>query len=162
MNKFVLALILMFAKYMFAAVFGFAWQVFDPLLILVIVFTYFHSFDMPDYLGYAIFCGLLSDITSADIFGLHILLYCACVFIVVAASRLLYRHNWVFIFPVIFLTVFLSFPFVLLLKAMVFKAGANSMSALFIFRIFCESLAAVLWAYPIYLFSKRCACELIA
>lgn len=162
MNKYLLALILIFLKYFFTAIFGFSWQLFDPLLVLVVIFTYFHSFDMLDYIKYAVFCGLLSDIFSLDLFGLYILTYLACVFIIVVTSRLLYRHNWIFIFPVVFLSVFLSYPLAICAKAVIFKTSVGPYTALFFTRSFCESIAAVLWAYPVYFYSKRCACELIS
>jgi rod shape-determining protein MreD len=162
MNKFLLATILVFVKFIFEAIFGFQWQVFDPLLVVVVVFTFFHSFDTLDYLGYAIFCGLLKDIFSSDIFGIYTLTYLAATFIVVAISRLLYRHNWFFVFPVVFIAVFLTYPTVFILKATVLKSTTGPYSAFLFLRSLVESFASVVWAYPIYIFSKRCACELIA
>ena len=75
MRRFLIVPLLVLLKFTFFSFFGSFWFLFDPLLALVVIYTFFHSMDMRDYLSYALFCGLWQDIFSLDLFGIHMFSY---------------------------------------------------------------------------------------
>jgi hypothetical protein len=77
-------------------------------------------------------------------------------------SRIVYRQNWLFVFPLVFLGVFLNAHFILLLEPILSRGASPHYGGLFLLRTLAECLGTTLLAYPLYLFSKRCAFQLIA
>ncbi len=156
MDKFLFALLLVFFKFAFVHVVSFPWSLFDPLLAIVVIYTFFHSLDMRHYLVYALFCGFLRDVFGLDVFGISMLSYLACAFGVAVASRIIYRQNWVFVFPMVFFGVFLNNQLIFLLRVLLLPASHMNFSGWFFIRSLVESIGTVLLSYPLYIFSKRC------
>lgn len=161
MNRFLLPFIFIFLKFILAQLFNISWFLFDPLLALVVFYTFFHSLDIKDYCGYAVYCGLCADIFSLDVFGIHILSYLGCAFIVAALSVMMYRENRFFVFPVVFLGVFLTNLFSFILKLFIFNAAQFQDLQWFLVSSFSQALGTVIFAFPLYKFSKKCVPELI-
>jgi len=162
MNKSILALGLVFLKFALTSLWSMPLNIFDPLLAAVIIYTFFHSLDTKDVVAYALFCGFVADIFSLNSFGAYMISYLACAFSVSLFSRIVYRQNWLFLFPLVFLGVFLNGHFILILEPILSRGASPHYGGLFLLRILAESLGTTLLAYPLYLFSKRCASQLIA
>jgi hypothetical protein len=76
--------------------------------------------------------------------------------------RLIYRHNWIFIFPVIFIAVGLNGHILLFFKTVFLASTADAAHyGLFLRRVLWESAGSTALAYPLFHFAKRCAPELI-
>ena len=108
MNKYYIALLAVFFKFAFVSITSMPWSIFDPLFALAVIYTFFHSLDMKNYIAYALFCGFLKDAFGLDCFGINMFSYFVCVFAVAFATRIIYRQNWIFIFPMVFLATFLN------------------------------------------------------
>ena len=156
MRRFLIVPLLVLLKFTFFSFFGSFWFLFDPLLALVVIYTFFHSMDMRDYLSYALFCGLWQDIFSLDLFGIHMFSYLVCGFSVAVASRIIYRHNQIFIFPMVFAAVLLNNSLIFFLKILLPGAIPASFSGLFLWRCFLEAAGTTMLAYPFYLFLQKC------
>jgi rod shape-determining protein MreD len=161
MNKFSLAVLLIFFKFALTSFFSLPWSFFNPLFALVIFYTFFHSLDTKDYVIYALFCGLLGDFFSLDVFGVYTISSLACAFGVAFVTRFIYRQNWIFVFPMVFLGTLLANLAIFFLKFFFLKGGVFPFSGWFLARCLFESLGTVLIASPLYNFSKRCSYELI-
>jgi rod shape-determining protein MreD len=156
MRRFLIVPLLVLLKFAFFSFFGFSWLLFDPLLALVVIYTFFHSMDMREYLPYALFCGLGQDIFSLDLFGVHMLSYLAASFCVAVASRIIYRHNQIFIFPMVFAAVLLNNSLIFFLKILLPGAMPPVFSGLFLFRCFLEAAGTTLLVYLLYPFLQKC------
>ncbi len=159
MNKFLFALLLVFFNFAFAGVFGFSWSIFDPLLALVVIYTFINSMDTRDYLFFALYCGFLKDIFSLDAFGIAMLSYSLCALLAAFASRAVYRQNWIFVFPIVFFSSLINAHAFVLFRSLIAPAGHLNFSGLFFARSLIESLGTALFAYPIYIFSKKCVLD---
>lgn len=161
MNIFLLPVIFIVLKFILVQLFNLSFFPFDPLIVLIVFYTFFHSLDVKDYCGYAVYCGLCADIFSLDIFGVHILSYLGCVFVVASLSILIYRENRYFVYPAVFLSVFLTNIFSFLLKLFIFNTVRFYDIGLFLVVSFVQASGLVIFAIPFYKFSKKCVPELI-
>jgi cell shape-determining protein MreD len=162
MNRFLLPFIFIFLKFAFVQLFSLPWPLFEPVLALAVIYTFFHSLDTKGWLIYAFFCGFVMDIFGFDVFGLYMFSCILSCFAVSVLTRFIYRQNWVFIFPMIFVGIFLTNHFVLFFKTVFLSQGFwISQYGWVLARIFLEAAGTTLLAYPFYHFSKRCAPELI-
>lgn len=161
MNRFLLPLIFIFLKFILVQLFSLSWFLFDPLLVLVVFYTFFHSLDVKDYFGYAVYCGVCADIFSLDIFGIHILSYLGCAFTVAALSVLIYRENRYFVYPMVFLGVFITNLFSFVFKLLIFNTVQFHDIRWFLIVSFLQALGTVIFALPFYKISKKCVPELI-
>jgi rod shape-determining protein MreD len=159
MAKFLIVPFLVLLKLAFSSFFSSFWLLFDTSLALVVVYTFFHSMDPRDYVFYALFCGLWQDIFSSDVFGIHMLSYLGCAFGVAVASRIIYRHNQIFIFPMVFIAALLNNQLIFSLKSLLPGAAPFSFSGWFLLRTFLEASGSAAVAYPLYLFLQKCASE---
>lgn len=161
MNIFLLPLVFIILKFILIQLFNLSSFSFDPLLLLVVFYTFFHSLDFKNYCGYAVYCGFCADIFSLDIFGIHILSYLGCAFVIASLSIVIYRENRYFVYPVLFLSVFLVNLFSFALKLFVFKAVRLHDMGLFLIVSFIQAFITVIFAFPFYKFSRKCVPELI-
>ncbi len=161
MNIFLLPVILIVLKLFLVRLFNLSFFPFDPLLLLVVFYSFFHNLDIKNYCGYAIYCGLCADIFSLDIFGIHIISYLGCVFIIASLSILIYRENRYFVYPMVFLSVFLVNLLSFVLKLFIFNTVQLCDSGWFLAVSFLQASVTVIFAFPFYKFSKRCVIELI-
>lgn len=162
MNKYFLALIFVFLKFVFVSLSSLPWPLFDPLLVCAVLFTFFHSLEARGWVMYVFFCGILRDVLSADVFGLYLFSFLFSCFAVSMLVRLIYRHNWIFVFPVIFVAVGLNYHILLFFKTVFLTQAAGAAHySLFLGRVLLESAGSTALAYPLFLFAKRCAPELI-
>lgn len=157
MDKFILAICLLFLKFAFVSLLSLPGPVFDPLLALVVIYTFFHTLDIREFVLYALFCGFCRDIFSLDVFGIYMLSYLISAFGVALASRIIYRQNGLLVFPLVFIAAFLNSQIIFLLRFFVLHIGTLHLSGGFGLRCLVESIGTTLFAYPVYLFSKRCA-----
>ena len=162
MNRYYLSIGLVFLKFALTSLLNMPLNLFDPLLAAVIIYTFFHSLDAKDFVTYALFCGFVSDLFSLNSFGTYMFSYLACAFLVSLLSRIVYRQNWLFVFPLVFLGVFLNAHFILIMKPFLSRGASPHYGGLFLLRTLAECSGTTLLAYPLYLFSKRCASQLIA
>ena len=162
MNRSFLAVGLVFLKFALTSLLSMPLNLFDPLLAAVVIYTFFHSLDTKDFVTYALFCGFAADLFSLNSFGTYMFSYLACAFSVSLLSRIVYRQNWLFVFPLVFLGVFLNAHFILILEPILSRGASPHYGGLFLLRTLAESFGTTLLAYPLYLFSKRCASQLIA
>lgn len=161
MNKFLLPPLLVFLEFIFTSIYSLPWSLFDSLLTLVIIYTFFHSLDMKDFVVFALFCGFLRDIFSLDIFGVYMFSYLISSFCVSLVSVMLNRDNWFFIFPLVFLGTFLNNHIILISKFLFFGSPYQLQANWFFIRNLTEAGVNTLLAYPFYLFSKKCALEVV-
>ena len=161
MNKFFLPPILILAELMLVQVFNLHLSLFNSLLLLVVLFTFFHSLDIRDFVLFSLYCGFLRDIFSLDFFGMNALSYVLCAFCVSAVSNIIYRHNWVLVFPLVFAAVFLNSQVIQLLKLLLFGISYQPTSIIFVLKVFAEAIGTSLLVYPLYQFFKRCVPEFI-
>ncbi len=161
MNRFLVALVFVFLKFSLVSLLSLPWVFFDPLLALVVIYTFFHSLDAKDFALFALFCGFLGDIFSSMTFGTFMLSYLACAYSVSFGSRIVYRQNWIFVFPLVFLAAFANNHFVFFLALLLPHTASIPYSGWFLARAFAESVGTTLAAYPLYLFAKRWLPELI-
>jgi len=163
MNKFTLAILLVFAKFAFVQISSFPLPFFEPLLALAVVYTFFHSLDIKSWAFYCIFCAVLREIFSLDAFGIYIVSFLITCVAVSVLARLLYRDNWVFVFPVVFAGVFLCDHVVLFLKSFFMEETVWILNYGWVFvRVLLKSIATAIIVYPVFYFSKKCVPELIA
>jgi rod shape-determining protein MreD len=156
-----MALVLVFFKFSLGSLFSLPLVFFDPLLALVLIYTFFHSMDVKYFIGYALFCGLLSDCFSLMGFGSYLCSYALCAWGTSLATRFIYRQNWIFVFPLVFIFSFLNSHFLFLLSRFFPGSVTFPYSGLFFLRALIESIGTTCVAYPLYLFSKRWLSELI-
>ena len=162
MNKYLLPPVFIFLKFVFVQSLSFPWPVFEPVLCLALIYSFFHSLDLKGWLLYALYCGLSRDVFSLDVFGFYIFSCVLSCFVVSILTRIVYRQNWVFVFPVVFIGIFLAGHFVIFFKTFfVSETIWVSQYWLALARVIFESAGTALLAFPIYIFSKRCAPELI-
>ncbi len=136
--------------------------VFEPVLAIALFYTFFHSFDTKRWLVYAFYCGFLQDIFSLDVFGLYIFSFILACLSASLLSRVVYRQNWFFVFPVVFVGVMVSYVIVLVSKIFFVPYALSFSQVLRLLSGFIlESVLSTLLVYPLYLFSKRCVPELI-
>lgn len=159
MFKFLLVPAVLFLKFVFLATTGITWSLFDPLLALVVVNAFIRSLETRDYCFYAIFCGFCQDVFSADIFGIHIISYLVCALVVACALKFIYRDNWVFIFPFVFIAAFLNQQIILFLKVLASGSAGLSFSWFLLLRCSVEASGTTLLAYPLYKVLSPCAKE---
>jgi len=156
-----LPIVLIFLKFAFVNIFSLPWSLFEPLLACVILYTFFHSFDTKDYVLYALFCGFLGEIFSADAFGIHIIAYLAVAFCVALICVVIYRENRLFLFPVVFVGTWLGNAVIVFLKSFFSHAAAGPAIGPFLLGGIAESAGNTLLVYLLDLFSKRCGLEFI-
>ena len=160
MEKFLLPLLLLFSKFILVNFFSLPWSFFDPLIACVIIYTFFHNLDTKAFILYALFCGLLREFFSLDVFGIYLLAYLGCSLSVAFLARLVDRHNWMLIFPVVFFGNVLANLVVFLLRPLLDSTVSVGPTGLFFARSLLEALGTTLIVYPLYLFSKKCGLKL--
>ncbi len=163
MNKYFLALIFLFFKFVFLQIFSFPYPIFDPLICLALVYAFFHSLEIKSWAFYTLFCAVLRDVFSLDVFGIYIFSFLFSCMVVSVLARLLYRDNWLLVFPAVFTGVFLHMHAILFLKTVLFSESIwISNYGLFFCRAMSESIFTAVVVYPVYLIGKKCVPELIA
>ncbi|MFA5038493.1 MAG: hypothetical protein WC732_02300 [Candidatus Omnitrophota bacterium] len=158
MIKFLAAPALVILEYAFHQFLPHPWLLFDPLLALVLIFTFFHYLETKPFVCYALWCGFWQDLTAMSGFGVFMISYLACAFAAAFLSRIIYRPNRLFIYPLVFLGQILNNHIAFFLA--LFSSGRMMpYSFLFLGRTFLEACGTALLAYPVSLFLKKCAPE---
>jgi rod shape-determining protein MreD len=104
-NRFLWPFLLLAAQLVVDQLSGAPFSFFDPLLAAVVLYAYFHSYDVRDNILFAALCGLVKDMVGLDVFGLNVLSFALVSLGVVYGARFLNRQQDVFVFPVVFLAV---------------------------------------------------------
>ncbi|MDD5019356.1 MAG: hypothetical protein PHH75_01190 [Candidatus Omnitrophica bacterium] len=158
MIKFLIIPVIVVLEYFFHRFFCVSWFLFDPLLAAAVVYTFFHSLEARGFVFYALWCGFWRDAGGTDLFGVFMISYLLTVFGVSYLVRVLYRHNWMFIFPVVFAAQLLNNHLVLVLRLSL--GGIRSTTyAYFLGRTLLQAFGTTALVYPLFLFFKKCAPE---
>jgi cell shape-determining protein MreD len=152
-------MILVFLKMMLTQIFSLPFSLFDPLLLLVIFYTFFHSMDVRDFIFYALFCDALRDVFSLDVFGFYLFSYFVCSLLVSIACRFIYRENPLLVFPIVFFGVLLNNTLIFFAKYAFLHSAVVFQPGWFLSRTLIEALGTTAASYPFFLFSKKCALE---
>lgn len=129
---------------------------FDPLLAAVVLYAYFHSYDVRDNVLFAALCGLLKDVLGLDVFGLYAVTFVLVSLGVVYGTRFLNRQQDVFVFPLVFLAVTAQRLGVGMGRLVFFDAGPRGSVVAFFLRVGLTAAGTVAVAYALYRFSRRC------
>lgn len=158
MVKFLIIPVIVVLEYAFHKLFCVSWFLFDPLLAAAVVYTFFHHLDARGCVGYALWCGFWRDAFGTDVFGIFMISCLLTVFGAAFMVRVLYRHNWIFVFPVVFAGQLLNNHLAFALRP--FLGGSPSVSYVCFFgRTFLQAFGTTLLSYPFFLFFKKCAPE---
>jgi hypothetical protein len=95
---------------------------------------------------------------GTDIFGIYMMSYILTVFGTAFLVRVLYRHNWKIVFPVVFAGQLLNNHLVFILRLFL-GAGPLVSYARFFGRTFLQALGTTLLGYLFFLFFKKCEPE---
>lgn len=155
-----LSLGLLFLKFAFTNFFSLSFSFFDPLLCIVIIYTFFHSLDFFAFVGLAIFCGILRDIFSIDVFGIYLFSFIFCTLAAVFVARLVNRDNWFIALALVFLGVLFNNFLVVFLKPFFGSFASEGITGWFLLRNFIEALGTTALAYGLIKFSKKCDLKL--
>ena len=161
MDLFILPLFLILLKFAAANFFSLSFSLFDPLMGLMVVYTFFHSLDTRTVFLYAIVCGLLREIFSCDVFGIYLISYLGSAFTVACVMRLVYRDNWLFVFPVVFFGTFFCNALTYILRPLLGGILPAGQSGLFFIKNLIEACGTTLFIYPLYRWAKKCDLKLI-
>lgn len=156
MDMILLTLGLFFLKFGLTNFFSLPFSFFDPLLCLVIIYVFFHSLDSFVFIAFAIFCGVLRDIFSLDVFGIYLVSFVFCSMAVVFVARLVNRDNWLIVLPLVFLFVLFNNFLVVLLKPFFGSSINEGITGWFLLKNFTEALGTTALAYVLINFSKKC------
>jgi rod shape-determining protein MreD len=162
MNIYLLPLVLILVRWVLTAAGRLPWSVFDPFLALVAMYAFFHGFEARQNISYALYCGLIRDLTSLDTFGLFMFVYLATALAVALFSVIVNRQSPLFVFPVIFVAALASSHITWVLAFWLGRSASFSYGLGFFGRALCEAVGTTLFAYPLYHFSRRCALTLTA
>jgi rod shape-determining protein MreD len=161
MDMILLTFVLLFLKFAFTNFFSLPFSFFDPLLCIVIIYTFFHSLDFFAFAALAIFCGILRDVFSLDVFGVYFFSFMLCTLAVVFVARLVNRDNWLIVLPIVFLCVLFNNFLAMFLKPLLGSFSSEGISGWFLIRNFIEALGTTALAYCLIIFSKKCDLKLI-
>lgn len=156
MDMIFLSLGLLFLKFAFTNFFSLPFSFFDPLLCIVIIYVFFHSLNFFAFFALAIFCGLLRDIFSLDVFGVYLFSFVFCALAVVFVARLVNRDNWLIALALVFLGVLFNNFLVVLLKPLFGSFASEGITGWFLLKNFIEALGTTALAYGLINFSKKC------
>jgi cell shape-determining protein MreD len=158
MIKYLVVPVLVLLEFAWHRLLGIPWLLFDPLLAAAMVYTFLHHLDARGCVGYALWCGFWRDAFGMDVFGIYMMSYVLTVFGVAFMVRVLYRHNWMFVFPVVFAGQILNNHLVFCLRP--FLGGSPSVSyARFFGRTFLQAFGTTLLSYPFFFLFKKCEPE---
>jgi cell shape-determining protein MreD len=161
MNRYAIALILVFLSFAWAEIFRLPWTVMDPLLGVVVLYTFFHSLDGRAVVFFAIFCGFLREFFSLDVFGVYVASFALAAYGVSWFCRLVFRENWIFLLPAVFLGVVLNNAILLLLTSLGLGAGAFGEWARVAGRISVQASGTVLFVFALYRYCRPCVYDFI-
>jgi len=129
---------------------------FDPLLAAVVLYAYFHSYEVRDSVLFAGLCGAVKDVLGLDVFGLHAVTFVLVALGVVYGMRFLNRQQDVFVFPLVFLAVLIQRLGVGMGRLLLFDAGPRGSVVAFMLRVGLTAAGSVAAAYGLYRLSRRC------
>lgn len=135
------------------------WLLFDPLLALALIYAFLHYLETRNFLLYAFWCGLWKDAFSVGAFGVFAAVFVSCALLAAFASRMVYRRNWLFIFPLVFLGQFVSNHIAFFLDLLLPLGRHFSYSFSFFGRTLLEAFGTSVFAYPVFIFlggNRRC------
>ncbi len=158
MIKFFVIPLLVLAEFAWHHFLCLSWLLFDPLLAAAVVYTFLHYLDARGCVGYALWCGFWRDAFGTDVFGIYMMSYILTVFGTAFLVRVLYRHNWKIVFPVVFAGQLLNNHLVFILRLFL-GAGPLVSYARFFGRTFLQALGTTLLGYLFFLFFKKCEPE---
>ncbi|MFH0876595.1 MAG: hypothetical protein V1863_00020 [Candidatus Omnitrophota bacterium] len=159
MNKFLLAPLLIFFEFSAAALFSVPWQVADTLLACVVLFAFFHSFEVRQNILFAFWCGFVRIVFGLQDFAFLMPAYILCGLAVMMLARFLYRFNWFFVFPIVFSASLLIGILLVFLKITI--DPSLSLGILVFARAGLLALGTTAAAYLLYLLAKKCVPGLI-
>jgi|GEM_PF-888093 len=155
-NRFLWPLLLIALQLVVDQLSGASVSFFDPLLAAVVLYAYFHAYDVRDNVLFAAFCGLVKDVLGLDVFGLYTATFILLSLAVVYGTRFLNRQQDVFVFPIVFLAVFAQRLGVGLGRLVFCDAGPGGSVVVFFLRVGLTAAGTVAAAYGLYRFSRRC------
>lgn len=129
------------------------WLLFDPLLVLALVYAVLHYLEMRPVVIFALWCGFWQDLTSLGPFSIFMISYGLSALVVAYLTRLMDRHNRVLIFPLVFVGQILNNHAAFFLN--LFLSGTLPYSILFFGRTFLEAVGTTCLAYPVYLLFRK-------
>jgi cell shape-determining protein MreD len=129
---------------------------FDPLLAAVVLYAYFHSYDVRDNIVFAALCGLVKDLMGLDVFGLYAVTFPLVSFGVMTGTRFLNRQQDIFVFPLTALAVFVHRFAVGMGRLFFFDAGPRGSIMAFLLRIGLTAAGTAVFAYALYRLSRLC------
>ncbi|MGE5280374.1 MAG: hypothetical protein ACM3L6_06500 [Deltaproteobacteria bacterium] len=129
---------------------------FDPLVAAIVLYAYFHSYDVRDNIVFAALCGLAKDLLGLDVFGLYTATFVLLALGVLTATRFLNRQQDVFAFPLAALAVFLHRSVVGMGRLFFFDAGPRGSVGAFFLRAGLTAAGTAAFAYALYRLSRKC------
>ncbi len=129
---------------------------FDPFLAAIVLYAYFHNYDVRDNILFAGLCGLLKDVAGLDVFGLYTVSFVLVSTGVAYGTRFLNRQLDVFVFPIVFLAVFVQRFAVGMGRLVFFDTGPRGSVIAFLLRAGLTAAGSVVAAFALYRFSRRC------
>ncbi len=129
---------------------------FDPLLAAVVLYAYFHNYDVRDNILFAALCGLVKDTLGLDVFGLHAVTFVLVSLGAVYGTRFLNRQQDIFVFPIVFLAVTAQRLGVGMGRLVFFDAGPRGSVVAFFLRVGLTAVGTVAAAFVLYRLSRRC------
>jgi len=129
---------------------------FDPLLAAVVLYAYFHNYEVRDSILFAGLCGLAKDFLGLDVFGLYTVTFVLVSFGVVGATRFLNRQEDVFVFPLVVLAVFVQRFGVSMGRLFLYDAGPRGSVVAFFLRVALTAAGTAAVAFALYRLSRTC------
>ncbi len=160
MSIYLLPLVFFVLRWLFSSLFCLPWSLFDPFLALVAMHAFFHGFEARRNIMFALFCGLVRDMTGLDTLGLYMLTYLATALAVALFSVIINRQSLWLVFPAVFVASVFGSHVALILSFWLEKQSPLSYSFVFLGRAILEAAGTTLVAYPLHHFSRRCGLTL--
>jgi len=127
----------------------------DILLILVIFFNLYFSFKKGLIIGSL--CGLLKDVFSSSVFGLNLLSFIICIFIIKRIKKYIYKEDYLIRISIVFLISFINSIIYCVFRAAFFNLAFY---VSFLLIIFLESIYTALISPIIFIPFRKCVLKL--
>jgi len=155
-NRFLWPFLLLAAQLVVDQLSGAPFSFFDPLLAAVVLYAYFHSYDVCDNIFFAALCGLVKDMVGLDVFGLNVLSFALVSLGVVYGTRFLNRQQDVFVFPIVFLAVVIQRFGIGLGRFVFFDAGPAGPVVALLAPVSLTAAGTAVAAFVLYRLSRLC------
>ncbi len=155
-NRFLWPFFLLAAQVVVDQLTGASVSFFDPLLAAVVLYAYFHNYDVRDNVLFAALCGVVKDVLGLDVFGLYAVSFVLVSLGVVYGTRFLNRQQDIFVFPIVFLAVFVQRLGVGMGRLVFFDAGPRGSVVAFFLRVGLTAAGTLVAAFALYRLSRQC------